>query len=366
MGLATVTGICTKSYGCVIGEMGVRDRNLKPYPSTGFTSVYVMAHEIGHNLGMSHDSSGNDCPSNGFIMSPSRGTKGECVWSTCSREHMRNLDLECLDNKPGRPAKGADHNKFGNNPGQQWDADSQCQLLMLTPEARMDHGAHSIAEICHSLKCRAQGRRGYYRAGPALEGTPCGRERVCHAGQCVRNTISPGITSAAHWSEWSTSGCKSGCIVRSKGYTEKTRTCIKQTPVTIASTCPGQSRDAVVGACSPTCGATKTVQDYAKDMCQKFIQAEPSLGERINAYGEQTAHSMERPELACQVHCQKRGSTQLYAPVTELQERKDVSVSALLRQQCWFCNADNNPLQCSALLPRFTSQREPSATRRVA
>ena len=51
MGLATVTGICTKSYGCVIGEMGVRDRNGKPYPSTGFTSVYVMAHEIGHNLG---------------------------------------------------------------------------------------------------------------------------------------------------------------------------------------------------------------------------------------------------------------------------------------------------------------------------
>ena len=40
------------SYGCVIGEMGVRDHNDKPYPSTGFTSVYVMAHEIGHNLGM--------------------------------------------------------------------------------------------------------------------------------------------------------------------------------------------------------------------------------------------------------------------------------------------------------------------------
>ena len=47
--------------------------------STGFTSVYVMAHEIGHNLGMSHDSSGNSCPSNGYIMSPRWGKGGDGV-----------------------------------------------------------------------------------------------------------------------------------------------------------------------------------------------------------------------------------------------------------------------------------------------
>jgi hypothetical protein len=45
----------------------------------GFTSVYVMAHEIGHNLGMTHDHTAG-CDKDGFIMSFSRGTKGETLW----------------------------------------------------------------------------------------------------------------------------------------------------------------------------------------------------------------------------------------------------------------------------------------------
>lgn len=52
MGLATVTGVCDKLYNCVIGEIGVSNSAGKPYPSAGFTSIFVMAHEIGHNLGM--------------------------------------------------------------------------------------------------------------------------------------------------------------------------------------------------------------------------------------------------------------------------------------------------------------------------
>ena len=51
---------------------------------------------------MSHDGkrSGNgrnSCPKQGYIMSPSRGTSGETLWSTCSANVLRKLDMPCLE-----------------------------------------------------------------------------------------------------------------------------------------------------------------------------------------------------------------------------------------------------------------------------
>lgn len=48
MGLATVGGVCLPQYNCIIAELGATNTFGKPYPSAGFTSVYILAHEIGH------------------------------------------------------------------------------------------------------------------------------------------------------------------------------------------------------------------------------------------------------------------------------------------------------------------------------
>lgn len=48
MGLAPVGGVCLPAHACVVAEFGTSDLLGRPYPSAGFTSVYILAHEIGH------------------------------------------------------------------------------------------------------------------------------------------------------------------------------------------------------------------------------------------------------------------------------------------------------------------------------
>jgi len=340
MGLATVTGICTKSYGCVIGEMGVRSPQGKPYPSTGFTSVYVMAHEIGHNLGMSHDSSGNACDSNGFIMSPSRGTKGETVWSSCSRDHMAALDMKCLEDRPATMGGDTDHNKYNNVPGQSWNADLQCKNLLFDNDARMDHTDGNIHEVCYSLKCRSPNRIGYYRSGPALEGTNCGRGKVCQAGNCVTSNISPGPSAPAYWSPWKFSKCNSGCIVRSKGYVTKTRTCI--TPQSSSSTCSGHSKE--VNLChNPECGGYVVASNFADKQCRTFRKKSNRLKLLIRSIGKQPKYKRDRVDTACTIHCRMTKNGAWYAPVLEL---NDLDTSVYFPDGTWCHNDGDSDYYC--------------------
>ena len=117
-----------------------------------------MAHEIGHNLGMYHDDTAG-CDKEGFIMSPSRGTKGETQWSQCSVQALSEANLPCLlENSDG--TKEYLDLAAGVYPGEVWSANRQCQIFLLDSDAHMDHTETSYDKMCYSLKCRTPKREG--------------------------------------------------------------------------------------------------------------------------------------------------------------------------------------------------------------
>jgi len=64
----------------------------------------TMAHELGHNFGMEHDSENCECPDERCIMAPASSTMKPSFWSSCSLEYLalafeHGMDY-CLRNKP--------------------------------------------------------------------------------------------------------------------------------------------------------------------------------------------------------------------------------------------------------------------------
>jgi hypothetical protein len=126
---------------------------------------------------MHHDSVGNSCPKEGYVMSPSRGTNGETQWSHCSAEVVAKLGwAKCLQDS-ARPQKNLDHSRFLDSPGQIYTAKRQCEILLRDKDAVMSPN-QQLSTICYNLQCKTPHRSGYYFAGPALDGTKCGNKKV--------------------------------------------------------------------------------------------------------------------------------------------------------------------------------------------
>ncbi|XP_011860405.1 PREDICTED: A disintegrin and metalloproteinase with thrombospondin motifs 2 [Vollenhovia emeryi] len=339
MGLATVGGLCIPRYSCVIAELGVTDQLGKPYPSAGFTSVYIAAHEIGHNLGMPHDSSGNACPRDGYIMSPSRGVRGETIWSYCSREVAETLTrtkvclLDRAEPRNGTDAVAHDHSRYRDLPGREWTAKRQCELLLRDKDADVV----TLDQACQSLQCETPHRSGYYFAGPALDGTRCAPGSECRGGECVSvadpSELSDGPRGS--WSEWKEGSCESGCLQRSKGARVRRRFCETRSRRTTARDCKGLYYDVVLCKDEKLCKRKRrTVEELATLKCALFAERLAALDG--TAKGLQAAHEADRPWMACAIFCRRKDIAAYYAPRLEL---NDLGLDPYFPDGTW-CHAE--------------------------
>ena len=122
----------------------------------------TVAHEMGHNFGMEHDSADCECPEEKCIMASSSGSSGPTHWSTCSLEHLalafeHGMDY-CLRNKP---QKLFDSPICGNGfvePGEQCDCGlkENCDNPCCNVTTCMLHSNASCAtgECCDLKTCR--------------------------------------------------------------------------------------------------------------------------------------------------------------------------------------------------------------------
>ncbi|VDL77415.1 unnamed protein product [Nippostrongylus brasiliensis] len=196
-GVAPVARMCDQLFACSLVEGLHLGRS------------FVLAHEMGHNMGMVHDGVQNQCSKSCCLMSAVNGA-GKTTWSECSVREFNAFLLQldesgtgnCLrDGSPGLVERN--HIQDGRTPGQRFTADQQCAYFWGRDYKVEIPSGRSMEDICRILWC-GNGGSTISTAHPALEGSYCGGEKWCHEGRCQPWPTRP-APEVVHggWSRWS-------------------------------------------------------------------------------------------------------------------------------------------------------------------
>ncbi|XP_067213551.1 A disintegrin and metalloproteinase with thrombospondin motifs adt-2-like isoform X2 [Linepithema humile] len=301
IGRSRTYGACTLNTSCAIVEFGIANEL-----TSGFASTVVAAHEIGHVLGMRHDSM--PCDIHEYIMSPFKLKRGQITWSECSRGVAENLwhRKKCLRDRtrPANLGDAYDHSCYDDLPGREWTAKAQCEIFFHDEDANVV----SLLDICKTLECESPHYNLHSFTGPALEGTYCAPGKECRAGECIPVIEPPYIFKDCEedkWSEWKESTCQSSCLKGSKGLRIKRRSCRHRS--LRSASCEGPYYDMVLCDDSLLCTEKReSIKSFATIKCTQYsIQAKfYNLSLKIErAPGLQPSYNAEKPWIACTVYC---------------------------------------------------------------
>ena len=122
----------------------------------------TVAHEMGHNFGMEHDTEDCECPDDRCIMAPASSTLKPTFWSSCSLEYLalafeHGMDY-CLRNKPRALFDSPTCGNGFVEPGEECDCGMKhhCDNPCCNPDTCALHANASCAsgECCDFATCR--------------------------------------------------------------------------------------------------------------------------------------------------------------------------------------------------------------------
>ncbi|XP_056593040.1 A disintegrin and metalloproteinase with thrombospondin motifs 1 [Triplophysa dalaica] len=207
LGMADVGTVCDPNRSCSIIE------------DDGLQAGFTVAHELGHVFNMPHDDAQQCASVNGdhwsaHMMASTLSNLNQLQpWSPCSAlmvtTFLDNGHGQCLLDKPQRPQQLPQA-----LPGSVYDADRQCRLTF----GEESQHCPDLSTTCAALWCTVTTANGLLvcqtKNFPWADGTPCGSNSYCMAGQCLSKNqaarfLTPVNGGWGTWGPWG--GCSRTC-----------------------------------------------------------------------------------------------------------------------------------------------------------